>query len=139
MGSIYMKTEHFFQTMSDGTEIAVNRWIPDGEIKGIVQLSHGMTEHSLRYDTFGKILAQEGFVFNAHDHRGHGKTAERAEEKGTGTFGYLADKNGFEKVVEDLHEVIEQAKKEYPGKRVMLIGHSFGSFVAQSFIEKYGN
>ena len=42
-----MQSKSFFQTMKDGTEIAVTRWIPDGEekIKGLIQLSHGMMEH----------------------------------------------------------------------------------------------
>ena len=44
-----MTTNSFYQTMKDGTEIHVMRWIPDEEIKGVVQLSHGMSEHCLRY------------------------------------------------------------------------------------------
>jgi alpha-beta hydrolase superfamily lysophospholipase len=128
----------FFLKMSDGTEIAVNRWIPTGKIKAIVQLSHGMNEYSMRYQNFGEFLAQNGYVCNAHDHRGHGKTAERAQQNGSGISGYLADKNGFQYVTEDLHEVTEQLKSDYPGKKIILIGHSFGSFITQSFIENYG-
>lgn len=135
-----MQTQKFFQKMKDGTEIAVNRWIPDDEenIKGVIQLSHGMQEHSLRYDRLGCILAEKGYVFNAHDHRGHGKTAQKAIEKGTGKFQLLDKKNGFNKVVSDLDEVIEKVKSDYAGKPVILLGHSFGSFVSQAFIERYG-
>ena len=132
-----MQMRQFFQTMSDGEEVFVTRWIPDGEAKGIVQLSHGMVEHARRYERFGTVLAENGFVLNAHDVRGHGKTAERAEEKHTGMFGFLADKNGFERVTEDVREVLEKAKADFPGKKAVLLGHSFGSFVAQSFIETY--
>ena len=136
-----MQSKSFFQTMKDGTEIAVTRWIPDDEekIKGLIQLSHGMMEHSLRYDKIGSIFAENGFVFSAHDHRGHGKTAYTAEQKGTGTFGKLSDKDGFNIVTEDLKEIIGKLKEDFPNKNTILMGHSFGSFVAQNFIELYGN
>lgn len=135
-----MIVKNFFTTMSDGFEIAVNRWIPDEEteIKGVVQLHHGLCEHSLRYDRIGSILAENGYVLNAYDMRGHGRTAQNATEKGTGMFGKLADKDGFFRVIDDLHEMIESVKKDYPGKKVILLGHSFGSFVSQGLLENYG-
>ncbi|MCR4580446.1 MAG: lysophospholipase [Treponema sp.] len=135
-----MQTKSFFFKMSDGIEIAVNRWMPDSEedIKGLVQLHHGLAEHSMRYDRLGSILADNGWILNAYDMRGHGKTAENAEKKGTGRFGKLAEKDGFNRVVEDLHEMIEGLKNEYQGKKIILLGHSFGSFVSQGYIEKYG-
>lgn len=134
-----METKSFFVTMRDGTEISVNRWIPEGEVKGIIHLSHGLAEHSLRYDRLGSILAENGFVFEAHDHRGHGKTAQKAVEKENGAFGFLSETDGFTKVVDDLHELILKLKEEYPGKKTFLIAHSFGSFVGQSYIENYGD
>lgn len=135
-----MQMENFFQTMNDGTEIAVNRWKPDNDedIKCVIQLSHGMSEHSLRYDRLGSILAEKGYVLSAHDHRGHGRTAQNAEQKGFGLFGKLADKNGFNKVVSDLDEVILKLKSDFPGKKIVVLSHSFGSFVAQAYMENYG-
>lgn len=136
----YMQTKSFSLKMNDGFEIYLNRWAPDeeSEIKGVIQLHHGLGEHSMRYDRFGSILADNGYVLNAYDMRGHGKTAEKSEANKTGKFGKLADKNGFNRVVEDLNEVIESLKKDYPEKKVILFGHSFGSFISQSYIEKYG-
>ncbi|MBO7121953.1 MAG: alpha/beta hydrolase [Treponema sp.] len=134
-----MTTNTFYQTMQDGTEINVMRWIPDGDPKGVIQLSHGMSEHCLRYDKMGSILAENGWVLSAHDHRGHGKTAQKAEARGTGMFGYLADKDGFNKVEGDLLEVLLNLKADYPQKKCFLVGHSFGSIVAQNFMEKHGD
>lgn len=136
-----MQTEKFLLKMNDASEIAVNRWIPESEedIKAVIVFSHGMQEHSLRYDRIGSIFAENGFVFNAHDHRGHGKTAQNAEQNGTGMFGKLADKNGFEIATEDLAEVIKEVKNDFPGKKIILLSHSFGSFVAQNYIQKYGS
>lgn len=136
-----MQVEKFMQKMSDGTEISVNRWIPEDEenIRAVVVFSHGMQEHALRYDRVGSEFAAHGYLFNAHDHRGHGKTAYYAESNKTGMFGKLADKNGFEKVTSDLDEIIDEVKKDYPGKKVILFGHSFGSFVAQNYMEQHGD
>jgi alpha-beta hydrolase superfamily lysophospholipase len=134
-----MQTQNFYQKMNDGTEISVNRWLPDEgqEIKGIVQLIHGMVEHAVRYDRLGSILAENGWVLSAHDLRGHGKTALRAEQKGTGMFGFLAEKDGFNRVVNDVDEIIMKVKNDFSGKKTVLLGHSFGSFIAQSYIENH--
>lgn len=136
-----MQMKNFLQAMNDGTEISVNRWSPDEKesIKAVIVLSHGMQEHAIRYDKTGSIFAENGYAFYAHDHRGHGKTAATAEKNGNGMFGLLAKKNGFNKVVSDLAEIIKKAKEEFPGKKIVLFGHSFGSFVAQAYIERYGD
>lgn len=136
-----MQLKNFSFKTSDGFEHWVNRWLPDEgqEIKGIIQLHHGLSEHSLRYDRFGSILAENGYVLNAYDMRGHGKTAEISQENKTGLMGKIADKNGHEVVVDDLYQIIEAVKKDIPGVPVILMGHSFGSFVSQSYIEKYSD
>lgn len=136
-----MKTKNFSLKMNDGTEIFVNRWEPDApeQIKAIVQLHHGLAEHSMRYDRLGSVLAENGYVLNAYDMRGHGKTAETAENNGSGLFGQLKKEDGFSAAVEDLAFIIDSYKNEYPDKKIILLGHSFGSFVSQSYIEKYGD
>lgn len=136
-----MQTKSFTQTMSDGFEIFINRWAPDSDedIKGVIQLHHGLSEHSMRYDRLGSVLAENGYVLNAYDMRGHGKTAENAVAKKTGMFGKLADKDGFNRVVKDLYEVTNALKNVYPGKKTVLLGHSFGSFVSQAYIEQFGD
>lgn len=134
-----MTTKSFFQTMKDGTEVAVNRWIPDTEPKAVIVISHGMSEHSLRYDRAATLFTDAGFAVSAHDHRGHGKTALKQLEKGEPGFGYLSDSHGYEKVREDLLEVINEVKKEFPGKKIILLAHSFGSLIGQSFIENHSS
>ena len=136
-----MMMKSFMLKMDDGYELCLNRWQPDSdaEIKGVIQLHHGLAEHCLRYDRFGSVLAENGWVLNAYDMRGHGRSAENAERNGTGIFGKLADKKGFNRAVSDLNAVIENLKNDFPGKKTVLMGHSFGSFVSQGFIEEYGS
>ena len=83
-----MMMKSFMLKMDDGYELCLNRWQPDSdaEIKGVIQLHHGLAEHSLRYDRFGSVLAENGWVLNAYDMRGHGRSAENAERNGTGIF-----------------------------------------------------
>lgn len=120
-----------FVTMSDGKKIALHRFLPSTEEKALVVLSHGMAEYAMRYEPFAQKLCDEGFVFYAHDHRGHGETAGSVKN-----LGYLADKDGFLRVKEDLLTIVKKLKDDFPGKKVFLFGHSFGSFVSQLFIEE---
>ena len=123
-----------FVEMDDGQKVALHTWLPDGEVKAVVQLCHGMAEFSMRYDRFGEMLAKNGIAFYAHDHRGHGETAGCIEN-----LGYLADKDGFQRVVLDVRNLVKKAHEDFPGKKVFIFGHSFGSFVTQSFIEQFGD
>lgn len=134
-----VNSKMFFQTMKDGTEISVNRWIPEVEPKAVILISHGMGEHSLRYDRVANLFAEDGFAVSVHDHRGHGRTAQKQKEKGEPGFGYLADKNGYEKVRDDIIEIKNKLQEDFPGKKIFLLGHSFGSMVSQGVIEEYGD
>ena len=73
-------------------------YLPDGEIKGLVQIVHGMQEHIGRYEPFMAYLAQRGFLVFGYDHLGHGQTARSDEE-----LGYFAAKHGHRYLVEDVH------------------------------------
>jgi len=141
-----MALKSFSFKTKDGFEHWVNRWLPEADpenpqaaadIKAVIVFNHGLAEHSLRYDRFGSILSENGYIFNAFDMRGHGRTAEISLQNGNGDFGKLDDHNGFIHAVRDIDEMIDSVKAEYPDLPVILMGHSFGSFVAQSYIEKY--
>ena len=56
----------------DGTPTATYRWDPDGTPRAIVQLTHGMGEHLLRYERLAGALTAAGFAVQGQDHRGHG-------------------------------------------------------------------
>ena len=65
----------FTFTGRDGTVVTAYRWEPDGAPRGVVQLTHGMGEHLLRYGHLATTLAAAGFVVQGQDHRGNGATA----------------------------------------------------------------
>ncbi|ADU46634.1 alpha/beta hydrolase [Intrasporangium calvum] len=122
-------------TTTDGTPLFVRRWLPDGPGRAVVQLAHGMAEHSARYERFAERLTREGYAVYAADHRGHGQTASSA----TPDHGYLADRAGFDTVVADLHAVTEMARRQHPDLPVVLFGHSMGSFLARAYVLTWGH
>ena len=83
---------------------------------------------------FAKKFSENGFIVYAHDHRGHGETSKSEEERG-----YIADKEGFDLLVEDVKELSDIIKKENEELPLILFGHSMGSFVSQRYIELYGD
>ena len=125
--------ENFKFADSEGVELNVYKWRPEGEVLGVVQISHGMTENILRYDEFAKYLNNKGFIVYGHDHRGHGLTAKSKDE-----LGYIADNEGFDWLVRDLYELMMMIKEENKGLPIYLFGHSMGSFVSQRFVELHG-
>ena len=58
--------------------------------KAIVQISHGMIEHSDRYEEFMTFMAQQGYVMVAHDHLGHKNSVNDDSE-----LGFMAHKDGY--------------------------------------------
>ena len=45
---------------------------PEGEVRAVLQLSHGMVEFIDRYKPLAEYLAGQGIVVVGHDHLGHG-------------------------------------------------------------------
>ena len=129
-----MEMNHFSFPSEDGTNVFVYQWFPpqDVKVKGAVQIAHGMAETSLRYERFAKLLTENGYVVYANDHRGHGKTAGSLEN-----LGYLAEEDGFELLVRDMHQLTVMIKETYPELPVFLFGHSMGSFASQRYMMYY--
>lgn len=120
--------------ISDGHRLFVRIYEPVGEVIGRFHILHGMGEHGGRYDAFATMLCEQGYFVTVHDHRGHGQTAEM-----NGKIGYFGDENGFNRVVEDVYEVIQQVRYDYKKVPIYIFGHSMGSFIARRFIQLYSD
>jgi alpha-beta hydrolase superfamily lysophospholipase len=119
-------------TDRDGIEVSYRRWLPTGTPKALVVLAHGASEHSGRYDRFATFLTGRGYAVVAPDHRGHGETA-----KATGVG--IGGERGWVGMIDDLHELRDLALTELGDLPVILLGHSMGSFLAQRYIQLYGD
>lgn len=114
-------------------EVTIKGYTWQGETapKGVVVIAHGMAETILRYDDFANFLVERGLWVYGYSHRGHFETAGTQER-----LGYLGD-NGWAKMAEDLHTVIEMARAVAPGTPVYLFGHSMGSYVTRTYLVKH--
>lgn len=117
---------------SDGHEIPVKVWRPR-EPDSVLVISHGMAEHASRYAPLAEWLTEHDIAVVAVEHRGH--SDDCADED----LGHYADSDGWNTVVTDLDEVVTYAKSLEPGRPVTLFGHSMGSFIAQSYTQRFGD
>ncbi len=132
-----MKPTHNFSFKGrDDTQIAAYAWLPNTDQaswKGIIQISHGMAEHALRYGRFAKSLNKAGYAVYANDHRGHGKTITTTEDTG-----FFAKKDGWSLVVDDMNALNYTIKDAHPSLPIYLFAHSMGTFISQQYVADYG-
>jgi alpha-beta hydrolase superfamily lysophospholipase len=111
-----------FTSPVDDLELVSYEW-DVADPRGMVQVAHGLAEHSARYDRFARALNDAGYSVRATDHRGHG-----ASIAGTpGDFGVA----GFEALIADVAAYGASVRDDLP---LFLFAHSMGSFAAQSVI-----
>ena len=123
--SIHMQIS--FASEADGLEIYGLEIIPEGDVRGIVQLVHGMSEHKERYIPFMEYLAENGYVSVIHDQRGHGESVKDKKD-----LGYMYG-GGAEALLQDILTVNQRIREEYPGVPLILFGHSMGSLAVRAF------
>src|SRR6516164_5470163 len=87
----------------DGSGISVREWLPPPEMntKATLQLTHGISEHSGRYDRFARFLAENGYRVYANDLRGHGLSVPQSE-LGKASVHFWADTTADMKQLLDL-------------------------------------
>jgi len=121
----------------DGTKLFLRRWRPESPPRAVIHIIHGMAEHGGRYEDFAGFLNEAGIEVWAADLRGHGKTANLAlnSPMNGGLLGHCADENAIPKLIYDINRLNEEIKEQHPDLPLFILGHSWGSFLTQSFIE----
>ena len=104
---------------------------PKEKPKGIVQISHGMSEQKERYYEFMKYLSENGYICVIHDHRGHGASVKNKRDLG---YFYTEDINY---IIDDLYQITKYIKNKYPDLKINLFAHSMGTLVARGYLKKY--
>ena len=132
MGNVIKK--HFHFNSSDGIHrIHGICWKPEeGDIKGVVQIVHGMNEFVDRYDDFARFLCAHGFVVAGEDHLGHGTSVNDESE-----LGFFGKKNGPDYLVQDNYRVKKHMEQEFADVPYFILGHSMGSFITRLFLARY--
>lgn len=126
--------QHFYYPSQDGqTQIHAIEWIPEGKVKAILQISHGMVEYIERYDKFASYLNTRGYYVVGQDHLGHGESVLSEE-----LHGYFAKAQGNEYVIGDIHQLRQLTSEKYPNIPYFMLGHSMGSFLTRQYLTLHG-
>lgn len=116
-------------TAGDGHRIPVRHWVVPAP-RAVVQVVHGMAEHTGCYEDVVPAFNAAGYAVVAHDHRCHGLAAR-------GALGDVDPVQGWAGVGRDLAEVNAEVRRRHPGLPVILLGHSMGSFLSQGFARRH--
>lgn len=131
----YIHKELYFPSSDGKNKIHAELFVPsDNNIRGVVQISHGMMDYVGRYKGLAEAFCAAGFVVAGNDHLGHGDTVASAED-----FGFFASKNGYKYVIDDVYKMNGILHREFPGVPITLLGHSMGSFIARLYAVKYAD
>lgn len=128
-----MRDEFYFPSKDGNTEIHTIEWKPEGEVKAVLQICHGMVEYIKRYDEFAEFLCGKGFYVVGNDHLGHGKSVQAKSE-----YGFFSEKYGNACVIGDIHTLRQRTMKKYPNVPYFMLGHSMGSSLLRQYIQMYG-
>lgn len=119
---------HEFTFPSRNGRDEIHAWIhvPVAPARAVVQIEHGLGEHSRRYQRLIARLLDAGIVVAADDHAGHGATAVAS--------GVWADtgEDGLETVIADEETLREKVTSMFPELPYVVFGHSWGSMIARA-------
>jgi len=128
-------TTHNF-TASDGEKLFYYHWKANdtSNVKGVIQIAHGIGEHAGRYQSIATILQNEGYEIYANDHRAHGKSVKTKV-----ALGFYDGDNYFENAVDDMHQLSLVINTTHPKQKIILFGHSMGALLSRQYVTQYGN
>ncbi|MDD2971484.1 MAG: alpha/beta hydrolase [Lachnospiraceae bacterium] len=121
-----------FKSYDERTMIQGWIYLPVGKAKGVVQLVHGLGEHSRRYLHMIGSFNEAGYIVAADDHVAHGKTATVS-----GNWSDWGDK-GYRTMMEDEQTLRTLVQEKYPELPYFMFGHSMGSFIVRDLVSEYG-
>ncbi len=123
-------------TYTDAYGVTITYYVwPATAPRGIVQIAHGVGEHARRYTELAGVLNDAGYTVYADDHRGHGQTGLDQHGNDASLLGRLGP-GGLLAAVAGVHQLSGIIREENPGLPLVLLGHSWGSFMVQMIINR---
>ena len=98
-------------------------WLPDEEVKCVLLVVHGITEHSGRYTNLAEYFVPRGYAVYCLDHQGHGQSE--------GVRGYV---DRFGHYISDLKTFSQIVQSRHNESKIFMVGHSMGGLIAMSQI-----
>ncbi len=118
-----MKHETGFLNSREGSNIFHQCWLPEGDVKAVLLVVHGLAEHSGRYTNLIDRFVPLGYAVHGLDLPGHGKS--------NGKRVYI---NRFEDYIQALGLFLNKIRPLHPEAPFFLVGHSMGSLVSTVFL-----
>ncbi|NCB29133.1 MAG: alpha/beta hydrolase [Clostridia bacterium] len=127
-------TQNMFRSTSGCSDITYYILRPEGvELRGIVQISHGVCDYFSRYTRFAKYLCGLGFIVCGNDHLGHGCSAAKSTD-----LGFFGPRDGWRYLVDDMEALHALMQTRYPELPYFTLGYSMGSFIARLHAAQHG-
>ena len=127
-----IRREFSFPSATGVCTVSACAYLPETEPETVLVIHHGMAEHRERYEPFIGFLCDHGTAVYMHDMANHGKSNEKTDE--TGWFG---ETDGWKGLIEDFRTMVRRAAEEHPGKKLIVMGHSMGSFLCRLYTAQY--
>lgn len=90
--------------------------------EAVVCLIHGIGEYAGRYERVASELNRNGIAVEAIDLRGHGNSA-----------GIRGDCAPRKLVIDDIDSLVAHTLRKYPGKKIVIYGHSMGGNIVLDY------
>ncbi len=113
----------FTLTTSDGLQLNGAFFTPQGEIKGVIVLIHGMGEHFGRYKHVVDFFLSIQYAVAGMDYRGHGTSQ--------GKSGHIS---AYEQLMDDTGLLLKKAGELFKGLPLIMYGHSLGGNIAANYV-----
>lgn len=98
-------------------------WLPDGDVKSILFVVHGLGEYCGRYTNLINRFVPLGYAVYGLDHIGHGKSDGEREVL-----------ERFEDFTLPLTAYYNMVKSWQPGKPIFIYGHSMGGLITSFYL-----
>ncbi|MBW4425387.1 MAG: lysophospholipase [Nostoc desertorum CM1-VF14] len=122
---VVSRREGTFQGVG-GLDLYYQSWHPEGKVRAILAIVHGLGGHSDRYSNVIQHLIPKQYAIYALDLRGHGRSP--------GQRGYI---NAWSEFREDLRAFLQLIQTQNPGRPIFLLGHSLGGMIVLDYILRY--
>jgi alpha-beta hydrolase superfamily lysophospholipase len=121
-GGLMKHIEGTFKGLRDA-DIYYQGWLPEGDVKSVLFLIHGLGEHCGRYTNHVNYFVPRGYALYGLDHLGHGRSSGEREVV-----------ESFSDYLQPLPAFYRMVKEWQPGKPVFVLGHSMGGLIASTYL-----
>jgi alpha-beta hydrolase superfamily lysophospholipase len=106
-----------------GINIYYQGWLPEGDVKAVLLIVHGLGEHSGRYMNVVNYFLPLGYAIYGLDHIGHGKSGGERE--------IVQQFDDFTITLKTFFQMVVEWQTDKP---IFVVGHSMGGAITSSYL-----